>query len=148
MALVKYNPLRELRSMQEQMNRLLNLSWNHELGGEDLKEGIWQPPVDIYETEDSIVIKAELPDVDQKDIEVRIEENTLTLRGERKHSGEVKKENYHRIERYFGSFQRSFSLPASVQQQGVSAVCDKGILTITLPKKGDGKPKQIKIEVK
>lgn len=148
MALVKYNPLRELRTMQEQMNRLLNLSWNHELTGEDLKEGIWQPAVDIFETADSIVIKAELPDVDQKDIDVRIEDNTLILRGERKHTDDVKKENYHRIERYFGSFQRSFSLPVTIQQENVSAACDKGVLTITLPKNEETKPKQIKISVK
>lgn len=147
MALVKYNPLRELRSMQEQMNRLLNVSWNHDLTGEDLREGLWQPAVDIFETEDSIVIKAELPDVDQKDIEVRIEDNTLTLKGERKHEGEVKKENYHRIERYFGSFQRSFSLPTNIQQDNVSATCEKGVLTITLPKREITKPKQIKVEV-
>ena len=69
MALVRYSPLRELRTMQDQMNRLLNLSWNHDLPSEDIKEGLWQPAVDIYETADSIVIKAELPDVDQKDIE-------------------------------------------------------------------------------
>jgi HSP20 family protein len=148
MALVKYNPLRELRGMQEQMNRLLNLSWNHDLTGEDLKEGLWQPAVDIYETADAIVIKAELPDVDQKDIEVRIADNTLTLKGERKHEGEVKKENYHRIERYFGSFQRNFSLPTNIQQDNVSASCDKGVLTITLPKIEETKPKQIKVEVK
>lgn len=148
MALVKYNPLRELRSMQEQMNRLLNISWNHDLAGEDIREGLWQPPVDIFETEDAIVIKAELPDVDQKDIEVRIEDNTLTLKGERKHEGEVKKENYHRMERYFGSFQRSFSLPANIRQDNVSATCDRGVLTITLPKKEDISPKQIKVEVK
>ena len=148
MALVKYNPLRELRGMQEQMNRLLNLSWNHDLAGEDIKEGIWQPAVDIYETEDSIVIKAELPDVEQKDIEVKIEDNTLTIKGERKHEGEVRKENYHRIERYFGSFQRSFTLPATVQQDNVSAACERGVLTITLPKKDDIKPKQIKVDVK
>ncbi len=148
MALVKYNPLRELRSMQEQMNRLLNVSWNHDLAGEDIKKGIWQPSVDFYETEDSILIKAELPDVDQKDIEVHIEDNTLTLKGERKHSSDVKKENYHRIERYFGSFQRSFSLPANVQQDGISAVCERGVLSITLPKKDEVKPRQIKVDVK
>ena len=148
MAIVRYNPLKELRTMQEQMNRLLNLSWNHDISGEDMKEGIWQPAVDIYETAESIIIKAELPDVDQKDIDVRIEDNTLSLKGERKHEGEVKKENYHRIERYFGSFQRSFSLPATIDQQQVTAVCERGILTITLPKKEDTKPKQINIEVK
>lgn len=148
MALVKYNPLRELRTMQDQMNRLLNLSWNHDLPGEDIKEGIWQPAVDIYETVDSIVIKAELPDVDQKDIDVRIEDNALILRGERKHEDEVKKENYHRIERYFGTFQRSFTLPATINQDKVEANCEKGVLTITLPKKEEIKPKQINIQVK
>lgn len=149
MALVKYNPLRELRSMQDQMDRLLNLSWGSgEYPGEDIKEGIWQPAVDIYETTDSIVIKAELPDVDQKDIDVRIEDNLLTIKGERKHESEVKKENYHRIERYFGSFQRSFKLPATVEQEKVAASCEKGVLTVTLPKKEEVKPKQINVEVK
>jgi HSP20 family protein len=148
MAIVKYNPLRELRTMQDQMNRLLNLSWNHDLGGEDIKEGIWQPAVDIYETEESIVIKAELPEVDQKDIEVRIENGTLTIKGERKHEGDVKKENYHRIERYFGAFQRCFSLPTTIRQENVTAVCEKGVLTITLPKKEETKPNQINIQVK
>ena len=148
MALVKYIPLRELRSMQEQMNRLLDVSWNHDISGENLKEGIWQPLVDIYETADSIVIKAELPDVDQKDIDVLIEENTLTLKGERRQDGEVKKENYHRIERYFGTFQRTFSLPATIDQENVDAICEKGVITITLPKKEKTKPKQIHVTVK
>ena len=148
MALVKYNPLQELRSMQDQMNRLLNLSWNHEIPSEDIMEGLWQPAVDIYETADSIIIKAELPDVDQKDIEVRIEDSTLILKGERKHQDEVKKENYYRIERYFGTFQRSFSLPTTVNQEKVEANCERGVLTITLPKKEETKPKQINIQVK
>jgi len=149
MAIVKYNPLRELRTMQDQMDRLLNLSWGApDFPGEDIKEGVWQPAVDIYETPESIVIKAELPDVEQKDIDVRIEDNTLTIKGERKHESEVKKENYHRIERYFGSFQRSFKLPGTVNQEGVSANCEKGVLTVTLPKKEEVKPKQINIEVK
>ena len=148
MALVKYNTLRDLRTMQDQMNRLLNLSWNHDLPSEDIKEGLWQPAVDIYETADSIVIKAELPDVDQKDIDVHIEDSTLILKGERKHEDEVKKENYHRIERFFGSFQRSFSLPTTVDQEKVAASCDKGVLTIILPKRGETKPKQITIPIK
>lgn len=148
MAIVKYNPLKELRTMQEQMNRLLNLSWNHDLSGEDMRDGIWQPAVDIYETAGEIIIKAEVPDVDQKDIEVRIEDNTLTMKGERKHEGDVRKENYHRIERYFGSFQRSFSLPATIDQERVTAVCERGILTIALPKKEDTRPKQISIQIK
>ena len=148
MALVKYNPLRELRSMQEQMNRLMNASWDQQLAGEDLKEGIWQPDVDIYETEDSVVIKAEVPDVDQKDIEVLIEDNTLILKGERRQESGVKKESYHRIERYFGGFQRSFNLPTTIKQDNVSAVCERGVLTITLPKTKESMPKQIKVEVK
>lgn len=147
MAIVKYNPIRDLRTMQEQMNRLLDMAWNREIG-EDLREGIWQPPVDIYEDEHSVIIKAEVPGIDQKEIEVRIEDNTLTLRGERKHNREVKKENYHRVERYYGQFQRSFSLPVSIDQEHVKAVCDKGILTITLPKREDTRPKQINVEVK
>ncbi len=147
MAIVKYNPFRELRAMQEQMNRLLDLAWNRD-SGEDLREGVWQPPVDIFEDAESLIIKAELPGIDQKDIDVRIEDNTLTLRGERRHDEEVKKENYHRVERYYGSFQRSFSLPATIDQEKVKATCDKGILTIILPKKEETKPKQISVEGK
>lgn len=146
MALVKYNPFRELRAMQEQMNRLLDLAWNRE--GEELQEGIWQPSVDIYEDANSVVIKAELPGIEQKDIEVKIEDNTLILRGERKHEQEVKKENYHRVERYYGTFHRSFSLPQTINQEKIKAACDKGVLTITLPKREETKPKQISVEVK
>jgi len=147
MAIVKYNPFRELRTMQDQMNRMLDMAWNREFG-EELKEGVWQPPVDIYEDENSVIIKAEVPDVDQKDIEVRIENGTLTLRGERKHSSDIRKENYYRVERYFGQFQRSFSLPQSINQDKVQASCDRGILTITLPKREETKPKPISVEVK
>ena len=147
MAIVKYNPFRELRAMQDQMNRLLDLAWNRE-PGEELRESVWQPPVDIYEDAELVVIKAELPGIDQKDIEVRIENNTLTLRGERKHDQEIQKENFHRVERFYGSFQRSFSLPQGVDQEKVKATCDKGVLTITLPKKEETKPKQISVEVK
>ena len=147
MAIVKYNPIGDLRTMQDQMNRLLDMAWNREIG-EELGEGVWQPAVDIYEDENSVTIKAEVPDIDQKDIEVRIEDNTLTLRGERKHNKEVKKENYHRVERYYGQFQRSFSLPHSIDQEKVKATCDKGVLTITLPKREETKPKQINVEVK
>ena len=147
MAIVKYNPFGELRSIQEQMNRLLDLAWQRETG-EELKEGLWQPPVDIYEDSESVVIKAELPDIDQKDIEVKIEDNTLTLRGERKQEKDLKKENYHRIERYYGTFQRSFALPHTINQEKVKASCERGVLTITLPKRQETKPKQINVEIK
>ena len=147
MAIVKYNPFRELRTMQDQMNRMLDMAWNREFS-EEMKDSVWQPAVDIFEEEHSIVIKAELPDVDQKDIDIRIENNTLTIRGERKHPSEVKKENYYRVERYFGNFQRSFSLPHSIDQEKVQASCDKGILTIILPKQAETKPKQISVKIK
>ncbi len=147
MGIVRYNPFSELRAMQEQMNRLLDVGWNRQQG-EELQEGVWQPPVDIFENGDSVVLKAELPGMDQKDIEVKIEDNTLILRGERKQEEEVKKENYHRIERYYGSFQRSFSLPKTVDLEKVKAAVDKGVLTIVLPKKEETKPRQITVEVK
>ncbi len=147
MGIVRYNPLNELRAMQEQMNRLLDLAWNRQQG-EEMREGVWQPQVDIYEDAEAVVIKAELPGMEEKDIEVKIENSTLILKGERKHDQEIQKENYHRIERFYGTFQRSFSLPHTVDQEKIKASCDKGVLTITLPKKEDTKPKQIKVEVK
>ncbi len=147
MAIVKYNPFRDLRSMQEQMNRLLDLAWSQE-SGEELREGIWQPAVDIYEEGECVVIKAELPDVDQKDIDVRIENNTLTLRGERKADNSIQRENFHRMERYHGTFQRSFVLPTTIDQDRVNAVCERGVLTITLPKKAEATPRQIAVVVK
>jgi HSP20 family protein len=147
MAIVRYYPLRELRGMQEQMNRLLDLAWNRE-PGEELQEGVWQPLVDIFENEEAVVIKVELPGVDQDDIEVKIEGTTLTLRGERKQDSEVRKENYHRIERYYGPFQRSFLLPQTIDQEKVQAACDRGVLTIILPKKELIKPKQVTVKVK
>jgi HSP20 family protein len=146
MAIVKYNPMRELRSMQEQMSRLLDMAWNRE-PGEDMKEGVWQPPVDIFEDKDSVVIKAELPGIDQKDIDIKIEESTLNIRGERKYEEDIRKENYHRVERFYGGFQRTFSLPNTIDQERVKASCDKGVLTVVLPKREETKPKQIKVDV-
>jgi HSP20 family protein len=147
MAIVRYNPFRDLRTIQEQMNRLIDLAWNRE-SGEDIREGAWQPPVDIYEDENSVIIKAELPDVELKDIQVKIEDNTLMLRGERKQDQTVRKENYHRIERFYGSFQRSFALPLTIDRENVRATCERGVLTIILPKKEENRPKQINVEVK
>lgn len=133
MAIVRYNPLSELRSMQDKMNRLLDMAWTREVG-EEIREGVWHPPADIYEDDGAITIKVELPDMEQKEIEIRVEENTLTVRGERRHGERIKKENFHRIERYFGPFQRSFSLPPGLDSDRISARCDCGVLTITVPK--------------
>jgi HSP20 family protein len=146
MAIVKYNPLRELRNMQDQMSRLLDMAWTRETG-EDLRECVWQPLVDIFESDEAVVIKAELPGVDLGDIEVKIEELALTIRGERKHESDVRKENYHRLERYHGLFQRSFALPRNIDLEKVKAACDKGVLTITLPKKEEPEPARITVQV-
>lgn len=147
MAIVKWDPLRELQAMQEQMNRLFELS-RERTDGEPLEQGMWQPPVDIYEDDREVVVKMEVPEVEQKDVQVQIEENTLIIQGERKLEREEKKHNYHRIERSYGSFRRIFSLPSSVDQEGVSANCDKGVLKIVMPKKTEDKPRHIDVEVK
>ena len=133
MAIVRYNPLSELRSMQDKMNRLLDLAWTREVG-EEIREGVWQPPADVYESNAAVTIKVELPDVELDDIDIRAEEQTLTIKGERKHGEEIRKENFHRIERYFGPFQRSFAIPAEFELAHLRASCDNGILTITIPK--------------
>jgi HSP20 family protein len=145
MAIVKYNPLSELRSMQDKMNRLLDMAWTREVG-DDIREGVWHPPADIYEDDETVTIKVELPDMEQKDIEIRIEENALTIRGERRHGAEIRKENFHRIERYFGPFQRSFSLPSDLDREKISASCEYGVLTISIPKT-PGKSAGITVQV-
>lgn len=145
MAIVKYNPLSELRSMQDKMNRLLDLAWTREIG-EDLREGVWHPAADIYEDDSTVTIKIELPDLEQKDIEIRVEENSLTVKGERRHNPEIRKESFHRIERFFGPFQRSFSLSTDLDRDKMKVSCDLGILTILIPKtpgKGAGITVQI-----
>jgi len=134
MAIVKYNPLGELRSMQDKMNRLLDLAWRKELG-EELREGVWQPAADIYEDEEAVTVKVELPDLDKEDVDIRFEEGTLTIKGERRHNDQVHKENFHRIERYYGPFQRSFAFPMQLRCDQMKSAFDCGVLTITIPKK-------------
>jgi HSP20 family protein len=103
--------------------------------------------VDIYETENELVVKSDLPDVDEKDLDVRIENNTLTIRGERKFEKKVAEENYLRVERTYGSFSRSFSLPSTVNSEAIKAEYKNGVLTVELPKRAESKPKQIKVNV-
>jgi HSP20 family protein len=116
-------------------------------GESELSTRTWAPPVDIYETENDIVLKAELPGVDPKDVEVKVEDNTLYLKGERKFEKEVANENYHRVERSYGSFARSFSLPNSINTEKVKAEFKDGLLTLTLPKREEAKPRTVKIDV-
>jgi HSP20 family protein len=114
---------------------------------ENMVQGAWVPPVDIFETGESIVIKAELPGISKEDITLEVKDNTLLIKGEKKFEKEVKEENYHRVERSYGAFQRSFSLPSTVQQDKVKAKVRDGILEVTLPKAEEAKPKQIKVDV-
>jgi HSP20 family protein len=141
MALVRWDPIRELASME--VDRLNNMFSS--LYGEGLTRG-WVPPVDIYETEQrEIVIKAELPDVKRDDIGVTFENNVLTLKGERKGEQEISRDRFQRVERFQGSFSRSFTLPATVDASKISATYKDGVLTVRLPQREEAKPKQITV---
>ena len=148
--LTRWDPYHEFSTMQERMNRMNRLfreSYSPEAPEEALTTTSFAPPVDIYEDEHNITLKLEVPGIDEKDIDVRIEGNTLTVHGERKIEKEEKEENFRRIERQYGSFTRSFTLPSSVDLGRVSAHYDKGVLKINLAKKAEAKPKQIKVNV-
>ena len=148
MTLMRWNPIKDLLAIQEEMNKLFDEKLDKFSGEGTLQERIWEPLVDIYEEEDKFVIKAEIPDVDKKDIDITIEDNVLTIKGEKKFEKEEKKENYLRAERFYGTFRRSFTLPASVEKDKIKAKLDKGVLTIEIPKKEETKPKKISIDVK
>lgn len=147
MAIVRWEPFRDLMTTQREFDRLFKEAFTPLFGGGDISTRTWAPPVDIFETENDIVLKAELPGVDPKDVEVKVEDNTLYLKGERKFEKEVKDESYHRIERSYGSFARSFSLPNSINAEKVKAEYKDGLLMLTLPKREEAKPKTIKIDV-
>jgi HSP20 family protein len=148
--LTRWEPFRELSTIQDRMNRM-NRLFRESYGSEGPEEALtttnFAPPVDIYEDEHNITLKLEVPGIDEKDMDVRIESNTLTVHGERKIEKEEKEENFRRIERQYGSFTRSFTLPSSVDLAQVSAHHDKGVLKINLAKKAEAKPKQIKVNV-
>jgi HSP20 family protein len=133
-------------TLQDQMNRLFDDTFTRERSGRaDL--ATWAPAVDIYETSNELVVKADLPDLQDKDIDVRVENNTLTIRGERKFEKDVTEDNYLRIERSYGSFMRSFSLPNTVSSENIRADYRNGVLTLHMAKREESKPKQIKISV-
>jgi len=143
--LTGWESLRELSAMQNRMNRLIRESHSPDGPEEALTTTTLAPPVDIYEDEHNIILKMEVPGIDEKDLDVSIQNNTLTVRGERKIEKEEKEENFRRVERQYGSFTRSFTLPSSVDPGQVSARCDKGVLNISLAKKAEAKPTQIKV---
>jgi len=145
MALTRWDPFRDLNIMQDRMNRLFEDAGRGWRGDEPAATTAWSPAVDIYETEGEILVQAELPGVDRKDILLNLEKNVLTLKGERRFEKEAKQENYHRIERAYGAFSRSFSIPAIVEEDKIRAEYKDGILKIALPKKDQIKPKQIQI---
>jgi HSP20 family protein len=145
-------PFRDLGSIQERMNRLFDESFRGLAPRPGAEEdwalgGSWAPVVDIYEQEGNIVLKAEVPGVDPKDVDILVENNVLTLRGERKFDTEVKRDNYHRVERAYGAFSRSFTLPSVVDTEKIKADYKDGVLRVTLPQKEEAKPKQISISV-
>jgi HSP20 family protein len=148
--LTRWEPLREFSTMQDRMNRMNRLfreSYSPQEPEEALTTTSFAPPVDIYEDEHNITLKLEVPGIDEKDIDVRIDNNTLTVHGERKIEKEEKEENFRRVERRYGSFTRSFTLPSSVDPAQVSADYNRGVLKIKLAKKAEAKPKQIKVNV-
>jgi HSP20 family protein len=138
-------PFRGLSTLQGQLNRLFNDSFRN--SGEESALTTWAPAVDIFETPNELVVKADLPDVNEKDIDVRVENNLLTIRGERKFDKSVSEENYLRVERTYGAFSRSFSLPNTVNAEAIGAEYKNGVLTVTLPKREESKPRQVKVTV-
>jgi HSP20 family protein len=149
MAIVRWEPFRDLVTIQDRMNRIFEDAFRGQgrSGEEDWLGGSWAPPVDIYEHDGNLVLKAELPGIDPKDVDVRVENNVLTLRGERAFDQEVKRENCHRVERAYGTFSRSFTLPNVVDTQNIKAEFKDGVLRVTMPKREEAKPKQIQVQI-
>ena len=143
--IARWDPFRGVTTLQDQINRLFNESF--ERTSDDSSLSAWAPAVDIYETEHELVVKADLPDVDPKDLDIRVENNILTIRGERKFEKKVNEENYLRVERSYGSFARSFTLASTVNSDAIKADYQNGVLTLTIPKREEAKPKQIKVKV-
>lgn len=142
MAIVRWEPARELAGMEiDRLNRMFA-----SLYGDDMQRGGWMPAVDIFETpEHEVVLKAELPEVKREDINITFENGVLTIRGERKFESEVTRDRYQRVERQYGSFSRSFNVPAAIDAARITAAHKDGVLTIRLPQRDDAKPKQITV---
>jgi HSP20 family protein len=144
-AISRWEPARGSMSLREQINRVFADMLDRT--GEESNLTTWAPAVDIFETEHELVVKADLPDVDPKDLDIHVENNVLSIRGERKFEKNVKEDNYLRIERAYGSFTRSFSLASTVKSEAIKADYRNGVLTLSIPKREEAKPKQIKVNV-
>ena len=148
MAIVRWNdPFREFAHLQNRINRVFSDAYGQNDEGLTTS-GTWVPPVDIYQNGDQeVVLKAEIPDMNREDLDITVENFVLTIKGEKKFSNEVKEEQYHHVERRYGSFSRSFSLPQTVDAGKVAAEYKNGVLTVRLPLREEAKPRQIKVEV-
>jgi HSP20 family protein len=145
MVVTRWEPLKDLMALQERMNKLFDETFSR--GAQEVDVGSWSPPVDILEQGNEVIIKMEIAEADQKVIDIKVEGNALTIKGERKLEEGTKREDYLRLERPYGTFSRSFSLPTTVDHEKVKASHKDGILRIVLPKKEETMPKQIKVEV-
>jgi HSP20 family protein len=143
--LSRFEPFRGIRSLQDQINRLVYDAIDH--SPDEASITTWAPSVDIVETEHELIVKADLPDVNPEELDIRVENNILTIRGERKFDKQVNENNYLRVERSYGSFSRSFSLANSVNTEAIKAEYTNGVLTLHVPKREEAKPKQIKVNV-
>jgi HSP20 family protein len=151
MTLVRWDPFREFAQIQDRLNRVFNDAYGRGSAGSDeglMTTGAWVPPVDIYQNGDNeLVIKAELPDMTREDIDITVDNGTLSIKGEKKLSSEVKEDQFHRMERRYGTFSRSFSLPPTVDPNKVSAEYKQGVLSVRLPLREEAKPRSIKVDV-
>jgi len=146
MDLIRWNPWNELAALRDRMNRVFDDSlFRSDRRDDPLAMGSWSPTVDMFEKDDKVVIKAELPGLDKKDVSLDLQNGVLTLKGERKHENEVKEENFYRREMSYGKFVRSFSLPVDVDADQIKAEFQNGLLTVEVPKPEEHKPKQIKV---
>jgi HSP20 family protein len=145
MGIVRYDPFRDLRSLQDEVNRLFTTNLSRAFGDEGIARGAWNPSVDIYENKEQIVLEAELPGMRREDFDLSIENNVITLRGERRFEKKEESDNYHRVERSYGSFTRSFTLPQTVTAEGATAEYRNGVLRVTLPKREEVKARRIEV---
>src|SRR6266852_6640993 len=146
MSIVRYDPFRDIRTLQDEVNRLFSSNLTRFLNDEGIARGAWSPNVDIFENKDQIVIEAELPGMNREDFDLSVENNVITLRGERRFEKKEDSDNYHRVERAYGSFVRSFTLPNTVTAEGANAEYRNGVLLVTLPKREETKPRPIEIK--
>ena len=145
MNIVKYDPFRELRSLQDEMTRLFTGVMPAQFNREEMTHGAWAPSVDIYEDKDRLILEAELPGMSRDDFDISVENNVITLHGERKFEKKTEGDNYHRVERSYGSFARSFTLPQTVTADGATADFENGVLRVSLPKREETKARKIEI---